>query len=58
LVDNLGLPRTSFWADLMIVDKDDVVEAFIDDKVLINIDTTDATNIVGEEDNTFFVDAK
>ncbi len=58
MVDNLGLPRTSFWADLMIVDKDDVVEAFIDDKVLINIDTTDATNIVGEEDNTFFVDAK
>ncbi len=49
----MGLPRTSFWADLMIVDEDDVVEAFVDNKVLVNIDATDATDMVGEEGNTF-----
>jgi hypothetical protein len=58
LVDNLGLPRTSFWVVLMIVDKDDIIEAFVDDKVLVNIDVTDTTDMVGEESNTFFVDAK
>jgi hypothetical protein len=39
----------------MIVDDDDIVEAFSNDKVLVNVDTTDATNMVGEEG--FFVDA-
>jgi hypothetical protein len=57
-VDNLGLLRTSLRADLKIVDKDDVIEALIDDKVLVNVDATDAANLVGEEGNTFFVDAK
>ncbi len=42
----------------MIVDKDDIIEAFVDDKVLVNIDVTDTTDMVGEESNTFFVDAK
>jgi hypothetical protein len=53
LVDDLGLPRTSFWADLTTVNDDDVVEAFVDDKVLVNIDATDATDMVGEDGNTF-----
>jgi hypothetical protein len=53
LVDNLGLPRTSFWVDLMIVDKDDIVEAFIYDKVLINVDATDATNMLGKKVTPF-----
>ncbi len=57
-MDNLGLLRTSLRADLKIVDKDDVIEALIDDKVLVNVDATDAANLVGEEGNTFFVDAK
>jgi hypothetical protein len=57
-VENLGLPITSLWADLTIVDDDDVIEALIDDEVLVNIDATDAANMVGEEGNTFFVDAK
>jgi hypothetical protein len=53
MVDDLGLPRRSFWADLTIVDNYDIVEAFINDKVLVNVDTTDATDMVGEEGNTF-----
>jgi hypothetical protein len=53
MVDSLGLPRTSFWEDLMIVDEDYVVEAFIDDKVLVNFDVTDTTDMVGEEGNGF-----
>jgi hypothetical protein len=57
-VDDLGLLRTSFWANLTIVDKDDVVEAFINDKVLVIVDAADATDMVGEEGDTFFVDAK
>jgi hypothetical protein len=57
-MDNLGLPRTSFWVDLTIVDGNDVVEAFVDDKVLVNIDATDATHMVGDEGYTIFVDAK
>ena len=40
------------------MDDDDVIEALIDDEVLVNIDATDAANMVGEEGNTFFVDAK
>ncbi len=52
-MDDLGLPRTSFWADLTTVNDDDVVEAFVDDKVLVNIDATDATDMVGEDGNTF-----
>jgi hypothetical protein len=43
---------------LTIVDNDDVVEAFVNDKVLINIDSTEATDMDGEEGNTVFVDAK
>jgi hypothetical protein len=54
----LGAPENAFWADLTIVDKDDVIEAFIDDKVLFNIDSTDANDMVGEEGNTIFVDTK
>ncbi len=42
----------------MIVNNDDIIEAFVDKKVLVNIDTADATDMVGEEGNTFFVDAK
>jgi hypothetical protein len=57
LVDDLGLPRTSFRAALTIVNKDDVIEAFINDKVLVNVDATGKTNMVGEEGNTFLVDA-
>jgi hypothetical protein len=57
-VDNLGLLRTSFWEDLTIVDDDDVVDAFVDNKVLVNVDAADATDMVGEDSNTFFVDAK
>ncbi len=37
----------------MIVDEDDVIEAFIDNEVLVNLDATGATNMVGEEGNTF-----
>ncbi len=58
LGDNLGLPRMSFRVDLMIVDKDDVIETFIENEVLVNVDAIDATNMVGDEGNTFFVDAK
>jgi hypothetical protein len=47
-VDNLGLPRTSFQADLMIVVNDDVVDTFVNIKVLVSVDATDATNIFGE----------
>jgi hypothetical protein len=43
---------------LTIVDDNDIIEAFIDNKVLANVDATDATDIVGEEGNTFFVNAK
>ena len=53
-----GQLRAPKKEDLMIVDNDVVVEAFVNDKVLINVDATDATNMVGEEGNTFFVDAK
>ncbi len=42
----------------MIVDKDDVIEAFVHDEVLVNVEATDATDMVGEAGNTFFVDAK
>jgi hypothetical protein len=42
----------------MIVDKDDVIETFIENEVLVNVDAIDATNMVGDEGNTFFVDAK
>jgi hypothetical protein len=48
----------SFWTDLTIVDDNDIVEAFVNNKVLVNVDATDATNMVGEEGNTFFLDAK
>ncbi len=58
LVDNLGLPRMSFWVYLTIINGNDAVEAVVNNKVLINVDTTDATNMVGEKGNTFFVDAK
>jgi hypothetical protein len=58
LVDGLGLPRTSFQADLMVVDNDDIVDVFLNDEVLVNVDVTDTTDVVGEEGNTFFVDAK
>jgi hypothetical protein len=57
-VDDLGLPRRSFWTDLTIADNNDVIEAFIDNTVLVNVNATDATNMVGEEGNTFFLDAK
>ncbi len=57
-MDDLGLPRTCFWADLTIVDNNNVVEAFIDEEVFVNVDATDATDMVGGEGNTFFVDAK
>jgi hypothetical protein len=57
-VDDLGLLTSSFWVDFTIVDEGDVIEAFLDNKVPVNVDTTDATNMVGEEGNTFFVDAK
>ncbi len=50
----LGAPKNKFLGRLDIVDKDDVVEAFINDKVLINVDATDATNMVGEEGKPFF----
>jgi hypothetical protein len=53
LVDNLGLPRTSFWVDLKIVNNNDIIEAFVNNKVLVNVDATDTTNMVGEEGNTF-----
>ncbi len=55
MVDDLGLPRMSFWEVLTIVNQDDIVEAFINNKVLVNVDTIDATNMVGEEGNTFFL---
>jgi hypothetical protein len=45
----------SFWEVLTIVNQDDIVEAFINNKVLVNVDTIDATNMVGEEGNTFFL---
>ncbi len=57
-MDDLGLPRRSFWTDLTIADNNDVIEAFIDNTVLVNVNATDATNMVGEEGNTFFLDAK
>jgi hypothetical protein len=46
----MGLQRTSFWADLMIVNNNDIVEAFLDNKVLVNVDPTDATNMVIKSD--------
>jgi hypothetical protein len=57
-VDNLELPKTSFWVDLTITNDDDVIDAFVNDEMLVNVDMTDATNMVGEEGNTFFVDTK
>ncbi len=57
-MDNLGLPRMSFWADLTIVDEDHIPEVFINNEVLVNVDATDATNTVGEEGNIFVVGAK
>jgi hypothetical protein len=53
LVDNLVLLRLSFWADLMIVDKDDIVEAFIDNKVLVNVNTTDTPIWLGKKVTPF-----
>ena len=50
--------QEGFWVDLMIVDDNDIIEAFVKNKVLIKVDTTDATDMVGEEGNTIFVDAK
>jgi hypothetical protein len=40
------------------VDDNDVIDAFVGNKVLVSIDVADATNMVGEEGYTFFVDAK
>ncbi len=57
-MDNLELPKTSFWVDLTITNDDDVIDAFVNDEMLVNVDMTDATNMVGEEGNTFFVDTK
>jgi hypothetical protein len=42
----------------MIVDDNDIIEASVTDGVLINIDVTDATDMVGEEGKTFFKDIK
>jgi hypothetical protein len=42
----------------MIIDDNDVVEAFVNNEVLVNVDVTDATNMVGEEGYTFCLDAK
>ncbi len=42
----------------MIVDNYDVIDTFVNDKVLVSIDATDATNILGEGGKTLFVDAK
>ncbi len=38
----------------MIVDDDDVVESFINGEVLVNVEATAATDMIGEEGNTFF----
>ncbi len=54
MVDDLGLLRISFLVDLIIVDDDDVVEAFVNNEVLVNVDVTNTTDMVGEEGNTFF----
>ena len=53
----MGLLRTSFWEDLTIVDDDDVVDAFVDNKVLVNVDAMEITEFVGGAGN-FVEDAK
>jgi hypothetical protein len=62
LIDNIGLPRSSCWADFTIDEDDgnnDVINAFVDDKlVVVSIDATEPTNIVGDDGTPFFVDAK
>jgi hypothetical protein len=42
----------------MNVDNNDIIDDFVSNKMLVNIDATDATNVVGEEGDTLFVDAK
>jgi hypothetical protein len=42
----------------MVVDDNNVVDAVVDDKVLMNVDAADTTDMVGDKGNTFFVDAK
>ncbi len=59
-MDNIGLPRSSCWADFMINNDDDnIVNAFVDDElVVISVDKAEPTNIVGDNGTPFFVDAK
>ncbi len=59
-MDNIGLPRNSCHANFTIDnDNDDVVNAFVDDKlVVVSVDAAEPTNIVGVDGTPFFVDAK
>jgi hypothetical protein len=57
-VEDLGLPRTSFLANLTIDNDDDFVNESIGDKLLVNVDAADATNIVGDKGFNFFLDTK
>ncbi len=58
LVEDLRLPRTIFWADLTIDDDDDAVDAFVNNKVLVNADVADAIDMFGNKGNNFFAYAK
>ena len=60
MVDNFGLPRKSCLADFTINNNDDdIVNAFIDNKlVIVNVDTAEPTDMVGDDGTPFFVDAK
>ncbi len=57
-MEDLEFPRTCFRVDLTIDNDDDFVDAFVDNKVLVYVDAADATNMVGDKGNNFFVDAK
>ena len=57
-MEDLGLPRKSFLANLKIDNHNNVIDTFVDDKVLINVDIAEATNIVGDKGVDFFLDAK
>ncbi len=60
MVDNIRLPRNSCRDDFTIDnDVNDNVDAFVDDElVFISVDTTELTDIMGDNGTPFFADTE
>jgi hypothetical protein len=59
-VDYIVLPKSSCHANFTIDNDDDnVVNTFVDDKlVVVSVDVSEPTDIMGDDGTPFFVDAK